>query len=129
MGIYLLQSWEHTLVLAVRADSEPVDVITLPEAKSFRSCSVVLEVTSAVYLETHRAEWSLLFYLLSCLSDELLPLLFCGAKEFLEQDGALEEAQRIAGHADSRTTKLYDRRGRKIKQEEIQRLRFERSGN
>jgi len=26
----------------------------------------------------------------------------------------LEVAQRIAGHADSRTTKLYDRRGQKV---------------
>ena len=30
-------------------------------------------------------------------------------KNFLENDGTLEAAQRIAGHADSRTTKLYDR--------------------
>jgi len=29
----------------------------------------------------------------------------------MENDGTLEAAQRIAGHADSRTTKLYDRRG------------------
>jgi cellulose-binding protein len=35
-----------------------------------------------------------------------------GITNFLENDGALEAAQRIAaGHADSRTTKLYDRRG------------------
>ena len=33
---------------------------------------------------------------------------------FLENDGTLEAAQRIAGHADSRTTKLYDRRGQKV---------------
>lgn len=52
-----------------------------------------------------------------------------GITEFLEQDGALEEAQQIANHVDSRTTKLYDRRGRKVKQEEIQRLRFDRNGN
>ena len=34
-----------------------------------------------------------------------------GITNFLENDGTLEAAQRIAGHADSRTTKLYDRRG------------------
>jgi integrase/recombinase XerD len=34
-----------------------------------------------------------------------------GITNFLEDDGTLEAAQRIAGHADSRTTKLYDRRG------------------
>jgi integrase/recombinase XerD len=33
---------------------------------------------------------------------------------FLENDGTLEAAQRIAGHVDSRTTKLYDRRGQKV---------------
>ena len=33
---------------------------------------------------------------------------------YLENDGTLEVAQRIAGHADSRTTKLYDRRGQKV---------------
>jgi hypothetical protein len=32
---------------------------------------------------------------------------------FSEKDGTLEPAQRIAGHADSRTTKYYDRRGQK----------------
>jgi len=36
-----------------------------------------------------------------------------GITNFLENDGTLEAAQRIAGHADSRTTKLYDRRGQK----------------
>src|SRR6516162_2899040 len=30
-----------------------------------------------------------------------------GITNFLENDGTLEAAQRIAGHADSRTTKLY----------------------
>src|ERR1700730_6792044 len=33
-----------------------------------------------------------------------------GITNFLENDGTLQAAQRIAGHADSRTTKLYDRR-------------------
>ena len=36
-----------------------------------------------------------------------------GITNFLENDGTLEAAQRIAGHADSRTTKLYDRCGQK----------------
>lgn len=49
-----------------------------------------------------------------------------GITEFLERGGAIEDAQRIASHADPRTTKLYDRRGKKIEQDEIQRLRFER---
>ena len=31
-----------------------------------------------------------------------------GITNFLENDDTLEAAQRIAGHADSRTTKLYD---------------------
>ncbi len=44
----------------------------------------------------------------------------------LERGGAIEDAQRIAFHADPRTRKLYDRRGKKFERDEIQRLRFER---
>jgi hypothetical protein len=43
---------------------------------------------------------------------------------FLENDGTLEAAQRIAGHADSRTTKLYDRRGQKVLLEDMERIRY-----
>jgi hypothetical protein len=32
----------------------------------------------------------------------------------LENDGTLEAAQRLAGHADSRTMKLYDRRRQNV---------------
>ena len=38
--------------------------------------------------------------------------------------GTLEAAQRIAGHADSRTTKLYDRRGQKVLLEDMERIRY-----
>jgi site-specific recombinase XerC len=44
--------------------------------------------------------------------------------EFLKNDGTLEAAQRIAGHADSRTTKLYDRRGQKVLLEDMERIRY-----
>ena len=37
-----------------------------------------------------------------------------GITNFLENDGTLEPAQRIAGYAESRTTKLYDCRGQKF---------------
>ena len=47
-----------------------------------------------------------------------------GITNFLENDGTLEAAQRIAGHADSRTTKLYDRRGQKVLLEEMERVRY-----
>jgi integrase/recombinase XerD len=43
--------------------------------------------------------------------------------QFLENGGTLEVAQRIAGHADSRTTKLYDRRGQKVLLEDME-LRY-----
>jgi hypothetical protein len=46
------------------------------------------------------------------------------SRTFLENDGTLEAAQRIAGHADSRTTKLYDRRGQKVLLEDIERIRY-----
>jgi site-specific recombinase XerD len=47
-----------------------------------------------------------------------------GITNFLEHDGTLEAAQRIAGHADSRTTKLYDRRGQKVLLEDMERIRY-----
>jgi site-specific recombinase XerD len=47
-----------------------------------------------------------------------------GLTNFLENDGTLEAAQRIAGHADSRTTKLYDRRGQKVLLEDMERIRY-----
>jgi hypothetical protein len=46
----------------------------------------------------------------------------------LENDGTLEAAQRIAGHADSRTTKLYDRRGQKVLLEDMERIRASQIG-
>jgi site-specific recombinase XerC len=45
-----------------------------------------------------------------------------GITNFLENDGTLEAAQRIAGNADSRTTKLYDRRGQKVLLEDMERI-------
>jgi site-specific recombinase XerD len=47
-----------------------------------------------------------------------------GITNFLENGGNLEIAQRIAGHADSRTTKLYDRRGQKVLLEDMERIRY-----
>jgi hypothetical protein len=37
---------------------------------------------------------------------------------------SVEAAQRIAGHADSRTTKLYNRRGQKVLLEDMERIRY-----
>ena len=47
-----------------------------------------------------------------------------GITNYLENGGSLEVAQRIAGHADSRTTKLYDRRGQKVLLEDMERIRY-----
>ena len=47
-----------------------------------------------------------------------------GITNYLENGGNLEVAQRIAGHADSRTTKLYDRRGQKVLVEDMERIRY-----
>ena len=49
---------------------------------------------------------------------------WCQSKceHFLENDGSLEVAQRIAGHADSRTTKVYDCRGQKVLLEDMERI-------
>lgn len=47
-----------------------------------------------------------------------------GITEFLANGGSLESAQQLANHADSRTTKLYDRRATRFELEEIVRIRF-----
>jgi len=60
------------------------------------------------------------------LSDAFSPHSFraTGITNFLENGGTLEVAQRIAGHADSRTTKLYDRRGQRVLVEDMERIRY-----
>lgn len=45
-----------------------------------------------------------------------------GITNHLENGGSLSEAQRMAGHADPRTTRLYDRRDRKISRGEVERI-------
>lgn len=47
-----------------------------------------------------------------------------GITEFLANGGSLDVAQQLANHADSRTTKLYDRRATRMELEEIVRIRF-----
>jgi len=47
-----------------------------------------------------------------------------GITIYLNEGGTLENAQAIAGHADVKSTKLYDRRGQKITLDEIERIRF-----
>jgi site-specific recombinase XerD len=49
-----------------------------------------------------------------------------GITVFLENGGAIEMAQYMAGHADPRTTKLYDRRRQQITRGEVERIRYER---
>lgn len=47
-----------------------------------------------------------------------------GITTFLSNEGALTTAQEIAGHADVKTTRLYDRRGSRASISEIERVRF-----
>jgi integrase/recombinase XerD len=47
-----------------------------------------------------------------------------GITAYLEGGGTVENAQAIANHADSRTTKLYDRRGEKISLDEIEKIQL-----
>src|SRR5512143_3416978 len=49
-----------------------------------------------------------------------------GITTFLENGGAIEMAQYMAGHADPRTTKLYDRRRQQVTRGEVERIRYER---
>jgi len=44
--------------------------------------------------------------------------------DFLENGGKLETAQQIANHADSRTTKLYDKRATRLELSEIVRISY-----
>lgn len=45
-----------------------------------------------------------------------------GITNYLENGGTLTEAQRMAGHSDPRTTKLYDRRNQQITRGEVERI-------
>jgi integrase/recombinase XerD len=47
-----------------------------------------------------------------------------GITNYLENGGNLEVPQRSAGNADSRTTKLHDRRGQKLLLEDMERIRY-----
>ena len=49
-----------------------------------------------------------------------------GITNFLTNGEALDTAQYMAGHADPRTTKLYDRRKQIVTQQEVERIRYER---
>lgn len=47
-----------------------------------------------------------------------------GITNFLENGGSLETAARLAGHASTKTTQLYDRRNQAVDQAEVERIRF-----
>ena len=49
-----------------------------------------------------------------------------GITVFLENGGSIEMAQYMAGHADPRTTKLYDRRRQAVSRGEVERIRYEK---
>lgn len=50
-----------------------------------------------------------------------------GITVFLENGGSIEMAQYMAGHADPRTTKLYDRRRQVVSRGEVERIRYEKT--
>jgi integrase/recombinase XerD len=47
-----------------------------------------------------------------------------GITAYLKNGGKLEIAQNMAGHADPRTTKFYDRRGDEVSLDEVERISF-----
>jgi len=47
-----------------------------------------------------------------------------GITLYMENGGSINEAQKLANHADPRTTKLYDRSGDSVSLDEIERIRF-----
>lgn len=58
------------------------------------------------------------------LATEICPHTFraTGITNYLINSGSLEIAQQMAGHADARTTKLYDRRNEQVSLDEIERI-------
>jgi site-specific recombinase XerD len=50
-----------------------------------------------------------------------------GITVFLDNGGAIEMAQYMAGHADPRTTRLYDRRRQQVTRGEVERIRYEKT--
>jgi integrase len=48
-----------------------------------------------------------------------------GITNYLENGGTRETAQHMAGHADPRTTQLYDRRKQLVTRSEVERIRYE----
>jgi site-specific recombinase XerD len=47
-----------------------------------------------------------------------------GITAYLVNGGTLDAAQRMAGHSDPRTTKLYDRRGDQVSHDDVERISF-----
>ena len=47
-----------------------------------------------------------------------------GITAYLVNGGTLDAAQRMAGHSDPRTTKLYDRRGDHVSLDDVERIAF-----
>lgn len=47
-----------------------------------------------------------------------------GITAYLKNGGTLDAAQRMAGHSDPRTTKLYDRRGDQVSLDDVERITF-----
>ncbi|MBA3316096.1 MAG: tyrosine-type recombinase/integrase, partial [Planctomycetaceae bacterium] len=58
------------------------------------------------------------------LSDRFSPHSFrvTAITDLLEQGVPLEDVQQLAGHADPRTTRLYDRRHRKVSRNIVERI-------
>ena len=51
-----------------------------------------------------------------------------GITNYMSHGGRIDVAKEMAGHADERTTGLYDRSSDKMTKEEVERMRFEREG-
>jgi site-specific recombinase XerD len=57
-------------------------------------------------------------------ADHFSPHSFCvtAVTDLLEQNVPLEDVRYLAGHADPRTTRIYDRRGRKVTRNIVERI-------
>ncbi len=115
-----LQAWMDAYVSAA-------GIVNEPDTPLFRAIDVRRKLSSR---PIHRND-ALAMIKRRARSAGLSPHLVCchsmrgtGITTYLENGGSLEYAQYMAGHADVRTTKLYDRRQQRITQDEVERIHY-----
>jgi integrase len=115
-----LQDWLDEYIVAAGIGDEP-------DTPLFRAIGSTRELTDRPLLRSN----ALRMIKRRARKAGLSPHLVCchsmrgtGITTYLENGGSLEYAQYMAGHADVRTTKLYDRRQQRITKDEVERIHY-----